>query len=110
MGNRAHNRRGPQAKEKDIIEYLEANGYHAWRNQSGTVRVKGGAVMRLAPKGTADVIGFNKINGLIVAIERKQPGEEISDDQQDFIDTVKAAGGYAGIATCLEDVAEILDK
>lgn len=99
---------GPQVKEREIIEYLNHNGFKSWRNQSGAVRVKGGSVMHLAPKGTSDVIGFQKTTGLIVAIERKRPGEEISPEQQEFIQLVLMSGGYAGIATCLDDVQKII--
>lgn len=92
--------------EKDIIAFLNANGYHAWRNQSGKVWLKGNRPMQLAPKGTPDVIGYHKSTGLIVAIERKRD-DKTSPEQVKFISEVKQAGGIAGVAKTLEDVALI---
>ena len=95
--------------ERDIIEFLNANGFYVWRNQSGSVALKGGRHMQLAPKGTADVIGFHKATGLIVAIERKRE-DRISSEQVEFIKVVQQAGGIAGVARTLEDVQEIINK
>jgi hypothetical protein len=43
-----------------------------------------------------------------VAIEAKRPGEKADDNQQRFIDQVKAAGGCAGVATSGEQALELI--
>lgn len=98
-----------QVVERDIIAFLNANGFYAWRNQSGQLKVGRGWV-HFAPKGVSDVIGLHKSSGRIVAIERKRPNEPSTPEQDDFLEMVRRAGGYAGIARTIQDVAEIIGK
>lgn len=71
-------------------------------------------------KGSSDVIGITpvlideamvgKIIGVFTAVEIKTNKGRPSKEQQNYIDAVKAAGGYAGIARCNEDIDEIIQR
>jgi len=60
--------------QRAILETLRALGLTVWRNQSGTVRVRGG-FMHMAPEGTPDIIGY-LADGRLLGIEVKLPGKE----------------------------------
>ena len=88
-----------------IIAAVNATGLaEVWRNQSGTVRVKGG-YMHHAHAGVADVVGFAARSGLMVAIEVKKPGEVPTQAQTAFLERLRRAGG---VAACVTSVAEAL--
>lgn len=69
--------------------------------------------------GSCDLIGFKTVTitqemvgqkiAIFTGVEIKIPGEYPSSDQKKFIAGIRAAGGIAGVATCPEDVAEILN-
>lgn len=90
-----------------------------WRNnrgvaQYGNLTVKYG----VGPKGGADWLGYKRVYvtqamvgtslAVFVAIEAKRPGVKTRDDQQAFLDMVKAAGGISGCATSDTEALEIL--
>ena len=55
-----------------------------------------------AHKGIADILGI--YNGQFLAIEVKAPKGRLSDYQKIFLDRVKAEGGIAITAYCIDDV------
>ena len=89
---------------------------------NGTVRLFRNNVGKLPDKqgrwvtyglgvGSSDLIGVSmQANGIgrMVAIEVKVPGKDATTAQQDFIDTIIAMGGQAGVAHSVEEAAEIL--
>lgn len=72
----------------------------------------------VGPKGGSDWIGWRRVLitadmlgsfiAQFVALEAKRPGEKADDNQQRFIDQVKAAGGCAGVATSGEQALELI--
>lgn len=92
--------------EHDILELLAAHGFKAIRVNAGYAR-RGKRYIRLADPGWSDVFGFHKRTGQIIAIERK--GEDkLSEKQSEFLETVRAAGGIAGVAHTPEDVLDLI--
>ena len=72
----------------------------------------------VGPRGGSDWIGYRRVfitSDMIgswiaqfVALEAKRPGEKADDNQQRFIEQVKAAGGCAGVATSGQEAVELL--
>lgn len=72
----------------------------------------------LANPGGSDLIGWKtititpemvgKICCVFTAIETKRPGKKATVEQNNFINAVLAAGGFAGVATDTADVEDIL--
>lgn len=51
----------------------------AWRNNSGMAFLRNGGAMKLAPKGSPDIVGW-LVNGIFLGIECKLPGQEVEED------------------------------
>jgi hypothetical protein len=80
---------------------------------AGRLYVKGGKpsrFIRSCKKGRVDLDGFSA-SGKVIAIEVKRPStrNNLSDEQRDYLDQVKRAGGLAGVATCYEEAAAIVE-
>lgn len=76
----------------------------------GDAIVRGAQPIRMGLcNGGSDLIGWTTVDGVAVftAIEVKAERGRVSPEQQHFIDTVKAAGGIAGVARS-EDEARLL--
>lgn len=96
--------------QKAILDYLKIRKIVAWRNNSGTAQVKMGQReywMRLAPKGTSDIIGYLP-DGRFLAIEVKTKTGVPTPEQREFINNVRIAGGLAFVATSIDDVQTYL--
>ena len=120
-----------QQIQKAILQALEWNEYVAWvmRVNSGLVttqddekETEGGKFsifgfkesgkkryIRMAPAGTADIIGMLK-GGAFFAIEVKKPGGKATKLQQEFLERIRKGGGLAGVATNEEQAFKILAK
>ncbi len=97
------------AIQLQIMEYLALKGIYAWRNNSGTLRDRRGIPVRFGKVGSADILGVAP-DGKFLAIEVKRPGGSwgVQPAQEAFLQEITRRGGYAGVATCLEDVDSIL--
>lgn len=99
------------AIQKGILDYLGMKrGVVAWRNNSGTAQVKMGTKdywMKLAPKGTPDIIGYLP-DGKFLGIEVKKKGGVVSIEQQDFLDDLNERGGLGFVAYSIDDVVDTL--
>jgi len=70
-------------------------------------------------KGSSDLIGLKSLIispedvgkrlAVFVAIEVKRPDEKPTEDQKNFINMVRWLGGFAGIATSVEDAERIVN-
>jgi len=87
--------------QKQILDFLHSIGVGAWRNQTGR---RGGITYGLCV-GSSDIIG--RFHGLFLCIEVKQPGEEPTADQQEFIDDTNNDGG---IGFCAHSLTEAREK
>lgn len=86
---------------------------YSWRHNQ--IRVPGRAF--IGEPGCSDLLGFNIKTGVFVACEVKTVDDGLSDDQKDFLQKVKNAGGIAVIAcedaggnVVLVDIYEYLIK
>jgi len=69
------------------------------------LKVVGSADQR---RGVPDLIICHQ--GLFIGAEMKLPGQRMSRIQEVECDRIVAAGGVAGVATCREDVDEMIRK
>ena len=92
--------------QRAILDYLSLKRIVAFRINSGAMKVGSAGnerYMRLAPRGTPDILGYTK-DGHFLAIEVKRKGGTVSTEQQEFIDGVNRAGGIGLVAYSLDDV------
>ncbi len=109
-------------RETDVVQAcrLAASecGVILWRNNTGAYKDKNGRFVRYGlAVGSSDLIGVSKRHrGKMVALECKIPGWKPSgaaqikhyNEQLNFINAVKDAGGIAGFVTCRDDVLLLL--
>ena len=113
--------RPPEPYETDIQKViLEALKLHPLVRDIERINViagrllgKGGKVSRFvrsSKPGRCDLEGM-ATDGKLICIEVKRPSNRsnTSKEQRERIDMVKAAGGYAGVATCVEEAFAIIE-
>ena len=107
--------RRPSGKvlERDVLKgIVKALSLHRLvarveRNQSGVFR-EGERFVRVGSKGKADLTVYLK-DGRYAEIEVKSPTGRITDAQWKRVYAIRAAGGLAGIARCVEDAFGIIE-
>jgi hypothetical protein len=60
-----------------------------------------------ATPGISDILGFNRKTGLFMACEVKSGKDELSDDQEQFLEEVKQAGGIALVVRNNDDIEKL---
>ena len=110
------------ALTKSILQYLNMQGYVAWRNntmgvfdakQAAGKLIKAGRItdmkqaMKLLSscyrksherKGVADIVGYEKKTGRAVYVEVKYGKDKLSDDQRNFLKEADRNGAMAILA------------
>ena len=89
-----------------IVTHLNFHCFKAWKVYNGAVyNVKAQSYQKdlTKLKGVSDIIGFNKLNGLFIAVEVKTGKDELSPEQIEFLSIVKRAGGIAIEAKTYDD-------
>ena len=89
--------RKPERKVKDSIKsWLNANGFYHFSPIGGAFTVH----------GVPDIVVCAR--GRFVGIECKAPGKEgnVTPNQQDHLDRIKAAGGVSLVASSLDEVVQ----
>jgi len=84
--------------QKEILETLQGIGVYCWRSNVGRKHN-----MVFGKKGSADITGIIK-GGIRLEIEVKDAKGKVSEEQQEFLDTIKKFGGIALVARGLDDV------
>jgi hypothetical protein len=90
-----------------------------FRNNTGTLKDQHGRPVQFGLcKGSADLIGYRTITitpemvgqqvAVFTSIEVKTPTGRIRPEQQQWLETVQAAGGIAGVARSVEDAKALL--
>jgi hypothetical protein len=90
-----------------------------FRNNTGTLRDANGRPVSFGLcKGSADLIGYRTITitpdmvgqqvAVFLSIEVKTPTGRIRPEQQQWLETIQAAGGIAGVARSVEDALRIM--
>jgi hypothetical protein len=94
-----------------IIEAVRVSGLATiWRNQSGSVRARGGYV-HLGPAGSPDLVGWmlqGPRRGAFVGLEVKRPGEQATLIQTAWRQDIEKAGGVAGVVRSVDDALAVL--
>lgn len=94
--------------QRQIIDWLRLRHIFFWRNNtgafSGTYKGKKRFV-RFGTPGAPDI--FAVVQGRIIGIEVKRPGEQATLEQAAFGTVLEAAGGIWFIARSLDDVIEV---
>lgn len=94
--------------QNQIIAALCMNGCVARNHTVGQFYTKYGAIVNIGQHGESDIMGHRISDGKAFYIEIKLPGEEPRDDQQDFLDAMRAAGAIAGCAHSIEEALSIV--
>jgi len=90
--------------QKQIIKYLELQGYLVFRMNAGKTRYN----VRLAPPGTPDLLCIMD-NGKSLWIEVKQPGKKPTPVQVEFHKKLIASGHRVIVACSVEDIKKVAD-
>lgn len=104
-----------------IMAGVSTPGVRVFRNNVGALKDQEGRLVRygVANPGGSDLIGWKSVEitqnmvgrkvAVFLAIEVKGERTPIRPEQRNFIDRVKADGGLAGIARCVDDALGIID-
>lgn len=107
---------------KKVMLALSETGARVWRNNVGFATYPGGVVVKygVCNPGGSDIIGFTPIKitpemvgcqvAIFTAIEVKTSKGKLKPEQVNFLNTVKRAGGYAGVATSPEEALALLSS
>ena len=95
--------------QRAVLEHLQ---YHplvafAMRINAGAIKTEKGALVRMAPAGTSDIIGMLR-DGRFLAVEIKAGKNKPTQLQQEFMDQVNEDGGLAFCAWAVDDVEKML--
>ena len=91
-----------------------------FRNNTGALKDQTGRLVQFGLcKGSSDLIGWSTVKitnemvgshvAVFTAIEVKTPKGKATTLQTAFIDTVKKAGGFAGVARSVDEAGEIIN-
>jgi|TARA_R100000501_G_C2612160_1_gene106500 Holliday junction resolvase len=86
--------------QKEVMEYMRANGYLVWKNHN--IGVRGRTIGYL--KGLPDIFALK--HGTFFAIEIKGKGDRLTLDQQNWLNDLTYKGAIAFVAESLKDVME----
>lgn len=95
-----------------ILEYLTLRGVLCWRNNTGAYAVEAlgsrRRFIRFGVRGSGDILAVLP-GGRFLSIEVKVGRDELRDSQRLWMGSVRAAGGLAIVARCLEDVEQAIE-
>ena len=106
---------------RSIMLGLSTPGVRLFRNNCGALKDADGRLIRfgVANPGGSDLIGWRSVTvtpdmvgqkiAVFLAIEVKGERGKATDAQINFIGRVKADGGLAGIARCVDDALGIIE-
>lgn len=106
---------------RSIMLGLSTPGVRLFRNNCGALKDQDGRLIRfgVANPGGSDLIGWRSVTvtpdmvgqkiAVFLAIEVKGERGKTTDAQINFIGRVKADGGLAGIARCVDDALGIIE-
>ena len=79
------------------LRHLERRCFFAWNNPFGTMRIAPDRWHHFGKKGSADILGILP-GGRFLAVEYKAQHGRLSNEQQQFLETVRGLGGVTVIA------------
>jgi len=111
------------ASEQQIQQHIRLacsqGNTRLFRNNTGTLKDQNGRPVTFGlAKGSADLIGWRTVTvtpdmvgqqvAVFLSIEVKTATGRLRPEQQQWLDTVQAAGGIAGVARSVEDALRIV--
>jgi hypothetical protein len=99
--------------EKDVLrlcmDYLRANRVFCWRANQIPAPLAGGGFRRFSGmRGVSDIIGILP-GGRFLAVEiKRSSGGKLSEDQEEFLDTVNEIGGVGLVVRSIEELQKDL--
>jgi hypothetical protein len=107
-----------QTIQQQIRLALSRGPVRLHRNNTGTLRDQHGRPVTFGlAKGSADLIGWTTRTitpdmvgqriAVFTSIEVKTPTGRVSPEQRQWLETVQAAGGIAGVARSVDDAARL---
>jgi hypothetical protein len=108
-----------QRIQQEIRLAISKGDCRVFRNNTGTLRDQHGRPVQFGLcKGSADLIGWRTVTitpemvgqqvAVFTSIEVKTPTGRVQPEQKQWLETVQAAGGIAGIARSVEDAEALL--
>ena len=107
--------------EQEVMLSLSKEGLRVWKNAVGMAYTKDGSPLRYGlGNGSSDLIGITpktitqdmvgQTIGVFTAIEmkRSRTGYGATEQQKNFIDTIKKLGGIAGVAYDVESAIDLV--
>jgi VRR-NUC domain. len=98
--------------QRRIMVALSRIGVRIFRNNVGTAKQGERTIKFGLCKGSSDLIGWTKVNGVAVftAVEVKRPMKKPTEPQRNFIHRVREDGGIAGVATSEDEAVELIES
>ena len=94
--------------QTEILNYLNSNGYFAWKNHLGGIRRSGQATVKNPNRGAPDIMAIR--DGLFFGIEVKKSGGVIAMHQYQWLEKLRIHGGNSIIADSLESCIEGIEN
>jgi ketopantoate reductase len=94
---------------KQILRWLNMNGFVAWRNNTMGVWDAKKKIYRKhhGRKGVSDILGVQKKTGRFIGVEVKFGKDKLSKEQELFINDINRSGGFA---IAVYSFADFLEK
>jgi len=97
--------------QKEILDWLRAAGYKAWKNYLGPLLIGGGVRARNPNAGQPDIYGiFKNRPGKMFAIEIKSYLGKLSEEQRREILDLENSGVFVIAARSLSVVKSLLER
>ena len=95
--------------QKACLEWLQWQGYLAWRNNTAGIYDQKKGVYRFhGMKGVSDILCCLPPDGKLLAVEVKAPRGKPTEYQKEFLDKVNDAGGIGIVVTSVDDLEKAL--
>jgi hypothetical protein len=94
------------------LDYLRLRGFMAWRNNTGAYSVQSGAktrYVRYGAVGSGDIFAVLP-GGRFLSVECKAVRGVPTDAQEQWIDSIRAVGGIAGVVRGVDDLDGMLKE
>ena len=99
----------PETKlQNQIIAALCMNGCVARNHTVGQFYTKYGGLVNIGQHGESDIFGHRISDGKAIYLEVKLTGESPRQDQEKFINAMRATGAIAGCAHSVEEALKIV--
>ena len=98
--------------QRQCIEWLHLRGCLVWRQNQGGVKASYKGKSRFfrfcSMPGVSDIIGLLP-GGVFLACEIKRPGNDLTIEQDNFLERVRMKGGVAIVAHSLDELEKGLE-